>query len=47
MKQLVINMHIFLAPKANKNLSAGARQFGAEHIYRGDTPLIARVRYHH
>lgn len=47
MKQLVINMHIFLAPTANKNLSGGARQFGAEHIYWGDSPLIARVWYQH
>ena len=27
---LVINMHISLAPKANKTLSGAARQFGAE-----------------
>lgn len=47
MKQLVINMHIFLAPKANKDLSGGARQFGAEHIYRRDSPLIVRVWYTH
>lgn len=43
MKQLLINMHIFLAPKANKDLSGGARQCGAEHIYRGDSPLIVNV----
>lgn len=47
MKMLVINMHIFLAPKANKDLSGGARQFGAEHIYRQDSPLIVRVWYTH
>lgn len=34
MKQVVINMHIFLAPKANKDLSAGARQCGAEPVFR-------------
>lgn len=27
-------MHIFLAPKANKDLSAGARQCGAEPVFR-------------
>lgn len=43
MKQLVINMHIFLAPKANKDLSGGARQCGAERIYKGDSPLIVSV----
>lgn len=47
MKQLVVNMHISLTPKANKDLSGGARQFGAENIYRRDTPLIVRVWYPH
>jgi len=43
MKRLVINMHIFLAPKANNDLSGGARQFGAEQIYRQDSPVIVTV----
>lgn len=37
--QLVISMHIFLAPN---NLSGGARQFGAEHIYRGDFSSVVK-----
>lgn len=40
---LLINIHIFLAPKANKAWSGGARHCGAEHIYMGDSPLIVSV----